>query len=99
MTMDDGAMRKLWRQWHERLASGYAERMERGYRYPPPPRLVPPADFSDMRCGARTRAGTPCKRRDIYLSGRCKLHGGLSTGPKTEAGKVKASRNGHKRTS
>ena len=25
---------------------------------------------------------TPCKRRDLYRSGRCKLHGGLSTGPR-----------------
>lgn len=46
--------------------------------------LPPP----DATCGARTRAGTPCKRRDIYNSGRCRLHGGLSTGPRTEAGKA-----------
>ena len=29
-------------------------------------------------CGARTRAGTPCRRYDLYESGRCALHGGLS---------------------
>jgi hypothetical protein len=45
-------------------------------------------------CGARTRAGTPCKRRDLYWSGRCRLHGGLSTGPRTQAGKAKAALNG-----
>lgn len=38
-------------------------------------------------CGAKTRAGTPCKRTDLYASGRCRLHGGLSTGPRTQAGK------------
>lgn len=45
-------------------------------------------------CGAKTRKGTPCKappvwnkKRDKARNGRCKLHGGLSTGPKTEAGK------------
>lgn len=38
-------------------------------------------EFDDLRCGARTRAGTPCRRRDLYASGRCRLHGGLSTGP------------------
>ena len=48
-------------------------------------------------CGARTRAGTPCKRRDLYWSGRCRLHGGLSTGPRTEEGKAKAAQNGFKR--
>lgn len=39
-----------------------------------------PPECRDMTCGAQTRAGTPCKRRDLYRSGRCKLHGGLSTG-------------------
>jgi len=49
-------------------------------------------------CGAKTRKGTPCKRRDIYENGRCRLHGGLSTGPRTEAGKRKSALNGFKRT-
>lgn len=48
----------------------------------------------DMTCGAQTRAGTPCKRRDLYRSGRCKLHGGLSSGPKTAKGKRRSARNG-----
>jgi hypothetical protein len=45
-------------------------------------------------CGAKTRKGTPCqappvwnKSQDKARNGRCKLHGGLSTGAKTEAGK------------
>lgn len=41
----------------------------------------------DFPCGARTRAGTPCRLNAVYGNGRCKLHGGCSTGPKTEAGK------------
>jgi hypothetical protein len=44
-------------------------------------------------CQARTRAGTPCKRRDIYENGRCPLHGGLSTGPTTQEGKARVTRN------
>jgi hypothetical protein len=48
-------------------------------------------------CGARTRAGTPCKRNDVYWNGRCKLHGGLSTGPRTAAGKAKVAQNARKR--
>ena len=48
-------------------------------------------------CGAKTRAGTPCKQKGIYYNGRCKLHGGLSTGPKTEEGKRKAALNGGKK--
>lgn len=53
-----------------------------------------PAECRDMTCGARTRAGTPCRRRDLYRSGRCKLHGGLSSGPKTAKGKRRSARNG-----
>jgi hypothetical protein len=56
-----------------------------------------PAELADITCGAKTRAGTPCKRRDLYRSGRCKLHGGLSTGPRTAKGKRRSARNG-KRT-
>ncbi|WP_276574348.1 MULTISPECIES: HGGxSTG domain-containing protein [Billgrantia] len=41
------------------------------------------AEFAELRCGAKTRAGTPCKRRDLFASGRCRMHGGMSTGPKS----------------
>ena len=52
-----------------------------------------PSGAEQMVCGAKTRNGTPCMRRDLYPSGRCRLHGGLSTGPRTEEGKKKASLN------
>jgi len=42
---------------------------------------------NDIVCGAKTRSGTPCIRRDLYLSGRYSLHEGLSTLPHTEEGK------------
>ena len=32
------------------------------------------------KCGARTRAGTPCQRLAIRGRRRCRLHGGLSPG-------------------
>ena len=41
-------------------------------------------------CGARNRQGKPCRRSDLHPNGRCKFHGGLSTGPKTLAGKQRA---------
>jgi DNA-binding transcriptional regulator YiaG len=41
-------------------------------------------------CGAQNRRGTPCRRTDIHPNGRCKYHGGLSTGPKTTAGREAA---------
>lgn len=33
-------------------------------------------------CGAKNRQGKPCQCKKLYRSGRCKFHGGLSTGPK-----------------
>ncbi|MEA3271552.1 HGGxSTG domain-containing protein [Ralstonia pickettii] len=47
-----------------------------------------------MTCGARTRAGTPCKMTAIHRNGRCKLHGGMSTGPRSNAGKARSAANG-----
>ena len=59
------------------------------------------------RCGAKTRLGSPCQARAVWnkvndrpVNGRCKLHGGLSTGPKTDEGKrrsAQAARDGLKR--
>ena len=46
-------------------------------------------------CSASTRAGTPCKRGPVPGKNRCKLHGGMSTGPTTDAGKAKASHPTH----
>jgi hypothetical protein len=46
----------------------------------------PPGDFrAAPRCGARTRAGGCC-RQPAMAKGRCRLHGGKSTGPRTAAG-------------
>jgi hypothetical protein len=40
---------------------------------------------SAPRCGARTRAGTSCKC-PAMRNGRCRMHGGLSTGPTSPEG-------------
>ncbi|MEJ6390473.1 HGGxSTG domain-containing protein [Gymnodinialimonas ulvae] len=37
-------------------------------------------------CGAKTRTGEPCQRKPILGRKRCRNHGGMSTGPKTEEG-------------
>jgi hypothetical protein len=45
---------------------------------------------SRQKCGAFARStGKPCRMKAL-ANGRCKLHGGLSTGPKTPEGKKKA---------
>lgn len=38
-------------------------------------------------CGAKTRTGKPCQRRGNGAGGRCPNHGGMSTGPRTQAGR------------
>lgn len=55
-----------------------------------------PPELISLACGAKTRAGTPCKRTDIYGNGRCKFHGGMSTGATTEEGKARQ-REGYRR--
>jgi hypothetical protein len=46
----------------------------------------PPGDLSRVRrCGAKTRRATACLA-PAMKNGRCKFHGGLSTGPKTPEG-------------
>jgi hypothetical protein len=41
----------------------------------------------EFTCGAKTRSGHPCRQWGTYANGRCRFHGGLSSGPKSEQGK------------
>ena len=43
-------------------------------------------NWPGKRCLAKTRRGTPCQKPAIRGKGRCQLHGGRSTGPKTPEG-------------
>jgi hypothetical protein len=40
------------------------------------------------KCGAKTRSGVPCAKFPVEGKRRCRLHGGLSTGPKTPEGRA-----------
>jgi hypothetical protein len=43
-------------------------------------------DFDTLPlCGAKTRAGGTCRHKGNIRNGRCKLHGGASTGPTNPA--------------
>lgn len=48
-------------------------------------------------CGARTRAGTPCKAKTVPGKGKCRLHGGCSTGPTTAEGRAKIAESNRRR--
>lgn len=56
-----------------------------------------PGDLRTVpRCGARTRHGDPCKG-PAMRNGRCRMHGGASTGPRTPEGleRLRAARTKH----
>ncbi|UTH72501.1 HGGxSTG domain-containing protein [Chromobacterium sp. IIBBL 290-4] len=86
----------------ERLMAKHCRRFDRYFeetgKFLPRPVLPDtppyPEECRGLTCGAKTRAGTPCKLTSIYGNGRCKLHGGLSTGPRTKEGKRRAAQNG-----
>lgn len=68
------------------------------------PRSVRPPRAERPRCCAITRTGTPCMMAALWLpskkkphNGRRRIHGGLSTGPKTEAGKAAIAENNKRR--
>ena len=41
------------------------------------------------KCNAKTRKGTLCQKSALKGKKRCRLHGGLSTGPQTAEGKAR----------
>jgi hypothetical protein len=45
-----------------------------------------PKHVKPPRCAAKTRTGRPCMRKAM-LNGRCRNHGGLSSGPKSDVGR------------
>jgi hypothetical protein len=81
MTEQD-QLRAAWRAYSKDCDRARATWETGGYITNGPAFPTFPNVLRDLACGAKTRAGTPCKRRDLYPSGRCKFHGGLSTGPR-----------------
>lgn len=55
---------------------------------PPQEMQAEPAFAAEECCGAKTRKGLPCKAKPLQGKCRCKLHGGLSTGPRTFEGRT-----------
>ena len=78
-----------WLRWY-REATRFIARMEE--RLAPEYRRTRKAER--RKCGAKCRDGTPCQAPPVWdrarnqpRNGRCRIHGGLSTGPKTEEGR------------
>ena len=54
-------------------------------------RLAEIQAFAATRCGAHARTtGQPCRAPRVPGKRRCRMHGGLSTGPKTIEGRRRA---------
>jgi hypothetical protein len=83
----DGVAPRRFREAFERLGIRVPD-----FREPPvpAPQSGPKghAHAATGRCGAKTRKGSPCQCKPLR-NGRCKFHGGLSTGPKTPEGKAR----------
>lgn len=88
----DAIRRSLWAAWLRRLrkmSNDGNELAETCERQPAPlPELA-----RGLACGACTRQGTRCRLTAINRGGRCKFHGGYSTGPKTARGKAASANN------
>jgi hypothetical protein len=105
MEIMDKARRQLLKTHHAEFLRVVAlrEQMEEDffakYLNEIPRKLLPeypdlPEECRSMTCGGKgRRSGEPCKQRELYLNGRCKWHGGLSTGPKTAEGRTKSLKN------
>lgn len=57
-----------------------------------------PLNANVKLCGAKAKQNNhkPCGQPGMLTNGRCRLHGGKSTGPKTEAGKLKSAQANYK---
>ena len=84
--MTSHKLRSLWKRHHYKYKS-------KGSSPEALPRELIPKALKELICEAKTREGTLCISRDLYSNGRCRLHGGLSTGPKTLEGKQRSAAN------
>lgn len=80
----DDVRRILFRQW-----AAKANEAEAAGRYVPSfPRYL-----RGLVCGAIKKNGTLCGATTLCANGRCKFHGGASTGPRSPEGRAKALEN------
>lgn len=84
------ALLKQLKVYHQRSKERFDRWQASGYRHELKPiHESMPEELRTIPCAAKTRAGTPCKRTDISSNGRCKFHGGHSTGALTPEGKAR----------
>lgn len=82
--LPDDEKRHLFRKWWaEASAAQAAGRYVRSC----------PRYLRGLTCGARKKDGTLCRSTTLCANGRCKFHGGASTGPRSPEGRARALEN------
>jgi len=82
--LPDDDKRRLFREWWaEAEAAQAAGRYVRSC----------PKYLRGVTCGVRKKDGSQCRSTTLRANGRCKFHGGASTGPRSEAGRARAVEN------
>ena len=96
LNINSGILNAILTEWADLTGIKYRE-VEAPMTSARPPELMHRSaranDFGPSHCGAKTRAGTPCRAKRLPGKPRCKWHGGCSTGPRTQEGKSKAAQN------
>jgi hypothetical protein len=88
---------KALKAYYADYFSAFEEWESGGYRDNLRATLPYPELCRDLKCEAKTRSGAPCKNDGTsFANGRCKFHGGASTGPVTIEGKKRVSMNAKK---
>jgi hypothetical protein len=82
--LPDDEKRILFRQW-----AAKANAAEAAGSYVP---MFPPY-LRGLTCGAIKKNGKPCGMTTLGANGRCKFHGGASTGPTSPDGRAKSLEN------
>jgi hypothetical protein len=72
-------LKAFWKKYPVALKQMREKIRDKNLRHLLVPPIVPPG-FEALRCGATTRKGAPCLMSKVWPNGRCKFHGGLSTG-------------------
>ena len=83
-TLPDDDKRRLFRKWWAKASAAQAAG---GYVQ------ACPAYLRGLTCGARKKDGVHCRSTTLCANGRCKFHGGRSTGPTSPEGRIKAQQN------
>ena len=82
--LPDDDKRRLFREWQAKCSAAGAA----GGSMPRFPQYL-----RGLTCGAIRSNGKPCRMATLCANGRCKFHGGRSTGPRSAEGRARALEN------